>query len=213
MSELTIAKVAIRRDTAGRFCLNDLHKAAGGAKRHSPNEWLRNKQTKRLIAEVAKPPVQITPDLFESDREFPVAPVVSEAVKNPSTYVVDDLVYAYAMWISPRFNLQVIRAYKALVKNEYVDPLTQVANYWFSRRPHWPAIRARALAGQTYREIAAALARSIGSVANAVRRMIAVGLLSPSAVALSQRGPARLAAQRRIPGWGQQMVLPLEVAA
>ena len=47
--------VIIRQDSEGRFCLNYLHRAAGGEKRHQPSNWLQNDQTKALIAELSVP--------------------------------------------------------------------------------------------------------------------------------------------------------------
>lgn len=38
-----------------------------------------------------------------------------------------ELVYAYAMWISPTFHLKVIRAYDAMVSRPAIDPM-QVLN-------------------------------------------------------------------------------------
>lgn len=105
MSDLTIAGTGIRRDAAGRYCLNDLHRASGGASNHRPGEWLRNKQTQELVAEIG-------------DAGIPAsAPVAS--IKGgdgtQGTFVAKELVYAYAMWISAAFHLKVIRAYDALV--------------------------------------------------------------------------------------------------
>jgi hypothetical protein len=96
---LTISDTAIRFDDSGRFCLNDLHKAAGNEKRHSPNYWLETQQTQELIEELKTTGI----------------PVVSLTGRKGGTYAVKELVYAYAMWISAKFHIAVIRAYDALV--------------------------------------------------------------------------------------------------
>lgn len=99
MNELIIAETAIRQDAEGRYCLNDLHKASGGEKRHGPSYWLETQQTKELAQEL-------------SDTGIPVS--VVKGGSHQGTYVCKELVYAYAMWISPKFNLEVIRAYDRL---------------------------------------------------------------------------------------------------
>jgi len=104
---ITIASTPIRQDDAGRFCLNDLHKAAGGEKHYAPNEWMRNKQTEELIDELTKP------EISGLEKNQPVS--VIRGGSSPGTYVCKELVYAYAMWISPKFHLQVIRAFDDLV--------------------------------------------------------------------------------------------------
>ncbi|WP_258129239.1 KilA-N domain-containing protein [Achromobacter anxifer] len=105
MKSLVISKTAIRQDAVGRFCLNDLHRAAGGQSKHRPGQFARTDQFKGLVAELRK----------EGVRDFAQAPVakVNDGFNN-GTYVCKELVYAYAMWISPAFNLQVIRAYDSL---------------------------------------------------------------------------------------------------
>lgn len=112
MNALIIANTQIRRDASGRYCLNDLHQASGGEKRHQPSDWLRTQQTQDLVAElkiVRGPDGQL--------REIPeLNPVeTTEGRYGGGTYAVKELVYAYAMWISARFHLEVIRAYDALV--------------------------------------------------------------------------------------------------
>lgn len=101
---LVIAGSTIKTDEEGRYCLNDLHKAAGGERRHAPSLWLANQQTGDLIRA-----------LEAENTGIPV--ISSKRGRYGSTYVVRELVYAYAMWISPKFHLEVIRAYDRLATN------------------------------------------------------------------------------------------------
>lgn len=95
---LTISGISIRQDDQGRYCLNDLHKAAGNENKNRPSLWLKNQQTVELIAEIEKAGIPA----IQSKQQL-------------GTFAVKDLVYVYAMWISPAFTLKVIRAYDAMV--------------------------------------------------------------------------------------------------
>lgn len=99
MNALIIATTAIRQDEEGRFSLNDLHRAAGGERRHQPSDWVRLQQTQDLIAELGDP-IPGIPGIFSR--------------QGLGTYVAKELVYAYAMWISAAFHLRVIRAYDGM---------------------------------------------------------------------------------------------------
>lgn len=99
-SPLLIADTAVQQDAGGRFSLNDLHRAAGGEDKHRPSYWLRSQQAQDLIRELST---------------AQICTVETAQGNGGGTFVARELVYAYAMWISARFHLQVIRAYDALV--------------------------------------------------------------------------------------------------
>ena len=105
----TVAGVAVRQDAQGRFCLNDLHKAAGGENRHRPSLWADNQQAKDLIAEI------------EIGAGIP-ALVSNQRGIEQGTYVCKELVYAYAMWVSASFHLQVIRACDGMAQAKRTAP-------------------------------------------------------------------------------------------
>jgi len=102
---LTISDISVRQDSEGRYCLNDLHKAAGSQKNHQPSNWLRTQQTQDLIAEI--------PHIRGIDQK-----------KGVGTFAVKELAISYAMWISASFSLKVIRAYDALQAQPKAPPST-----------------------------------------------------------------------------------------
>lgn len=105
-TSLTILSTAIRQDADGRYCLNDCHKASGGDPRKRPGEWLRNDQTQALVAEL-------------TDAENPASPVSSvKGGLNQGTYGSEEVILAYAQWISPAFHVQCLRALLALMKGD-----------------------------------------------------------------------------------------------
>lgn len=100
---ISIANTLIATDAEGRFRLNDLHQAAGGERRHGPSLWLENEQTKALAQELG-------------DTGIPVS--VIKGGSHQGTYVCRELVYAYAMWISAKFHLEVIRTFDAVATGQ-----------------------------------------------------------------------------------------------
>ena len=99
-ASIVVVSITIRQDSEGRYCLNDLHKAAGGERRHDTREFLSRVSTLDLIIEI--------------ESQMTEKAVSKRPGRYGGTFVVKELVYAFAMWISPSFNLKVIRAYDRL---------------------------------------------------------------------------------------------------
>lgn len=107
MTNLTVFTSEIRQQD-GLYSLNDLHKAAGGNDKHRPNQFMRIDTTCALIDELKR-----CADL----RNEPFRVIQGGSAKLQGTFVCKELVYAYAMWISPKFSLAVIRAFDASVES------------------------------------------------------------------------------------------------
>lgn len=109
---MKIGEVVVNVDGNGRYCLNDLHKASGGAPRHRPQLWLEGAQVQELIQELCNESAYL-PDagIPASTAGGPLRVVKGGAIAYQGTFACKELVYAYAMWISPSFNLRVIRAF------------------------------------------------------------------------------------------------------
>ncbi|USE78930.1 phage antirepressor KilAC domain-containing protein [Cupriavidus gilardii] len=103
---LSIQGVDIRTDDAGRFCLNDLQRAATvgmNPRTVEVYEFMRRPETVELVTEIS------------NTGNSRISPVETKRGNGGGTYVCKELVYAYAMWISPAFHLKVIRAFDDLV--------------------------------------------------------------------------------------------------
>ena len=205
MTELILVDTRIRQDAHGRYCLNDLHKAAvaaGANKRTTePNKFFRSSGTTELVALLIEQ--QTTPiwRSFPAESATPnwgstFAPV--NAIENGpyeerGTYVCVELVTAYAMYVSPAFHLKVIRTFLATMHGEHAMPHIQSAKFWDALRPHWAPIAQLALAGLKNVQIAAQLKRSAASIGHCLRRMFEVGYLNPVAVFKARLKPATAA--------------------
>jgi hypothetical protein len=101
---IKIGGFEIRENDQGWYCLNDLHRASGGEKRHYPNYFMELEQTKSLIYEMEVTGIPVT-----------------QTIKNVGTFVKKEIVYAFAMWISPRFYLEVIQTYDRIIQEEHAQ--------------------------------------------------------------------------------------------
>ena len=111
MSNLQILSNSIRT-FENLYSLNDLYQASGSENKHAPFRFIRLETTKELIAEIEK--------------ETPNALKVIRGTQG-GTYACEELVIAYAMWISPKFHLIVLRAFLAMHRNQPQQPALPVA--------------------------------------------------------------------------------------
>ena len=110
MTNLTILNNSIR-SYENLFSLNDLHIASGGLEKHRPSLFARNEQTKELVKEI------------ENDRStktiFALKTIRGGSdISKQGTWACEELVLSYAMWISPKFHLIVLRAFLAMHRNQ-----------------------------------------------------------------------------------------------
>ena len=106
MSNLSILNTSIRTHE-NLFSLNDLHKASGGAEKHRPSLFIRLDATQDLISEIQKE-VKSTDLIFKTTGGRGLR----------GTYACEELVLSYAMWISPKFHLVVLRAFLAMHRKQ-----------------------------------------------------------------------------------------------
>ena len=103
MSNLAILNTSIRSHE-NLFSLNDLHIASGGKDKHRPSFFIRLDTTKDLVTEI------------EKDSETKALKTIRGT--QGGTYACEELIIAYAMWISPKFHLIVLRAFLAMHRNQ-----------------------------------------------------------------------------------------------
>lgn len=128
---LVVCDVPVSMNKDGLYSLNDFHKAAGGEEKDKPANWLRLDKTKELIQEYA------------GCSEMSITISVVKGGKNQGTFVCEELVYAYAAWISPKFYKLVLdtfkntvhaeqqrKVYRELARDGYKD-LTKALKYSF----------------------------------------------------------------------------------
>lgn len=107
-----IAGVSIRVNSSGLFNLNDLHQASGGEKRHQVSDWMRLQDVQQHIA------------LLEEKHGKRAVESIRGGANN-GTFAHENLIYRYAMWISPGFYDQVIETFKAVISGDLDRALTE----------------------------------------------------------------------------------------
>ena len=105
---LTISSSAIGMKD-GLYSLNDLHRASGSDKKHQASNFMRLATTKGLIDEIER-----SSDMSNGTKSIAYKVIQGGQSEQQGTFVCRELVYSYAMWISPRFQLLVIRAFDSI---------------------------------------------------------------------------------------------------
>lgn len=106
----------------GMFSLNDLFKSSNSAEpKHQPKRWLQLVRTKALIKEL-------------KSSDFMDGNSVHKSNGKAGTFVCRELVYSYAMHISPKFEITVIRAFDKAAQKKLKQAQLQGTAEWQQNR-------------------------------------------------------------------------------
>ena len=97
-AKLEIAGVPVSSKD-GLYLLRDVHRASGEPATKNPSVFLLNKSTKALVEELG-------------------SKVLKERGKTGGVWAAEELVCAYAMWLSPQFYIKVIRTFLMVAKGD-----------------------------------------------------------------------------------------------
>ncbi|QTL40954.1 KilA-N domain-containing protein [Xenorhabdus budapestensis] len=104
-----VVGVEITTDSEGRFNLNALHKASGENENKAPNQWLRTKYAKELIAELEAKLLKNNQTAYLQSGQKAID--VNNGGTSPGTYAHELIAVSYAGWIRPDFQLDVNQAF------------------------------------------------------------------------------------------------------
>lgn len=95
----------------GLYSLNDVHKISGGAKKHQPSLFMRNNEVQELISEITHSTNMQSADVVRR----------VNGGKHRGTYACKEIVYRYAMWVSAKFALIVIRTFDEVMTRKLAN--------------------------------------------------------------------------------------------
>ncbi len=95
--ELVLNNIEVKKDEQGRYSLNDLHKASGGQHKDQPARFIRLKSFTETVD-------------FLTTQMWVVKPFETKAGRHGGgTWVCEQLVVEYAMWVSVEFKVKVMQ--------------------------------------------------------------------------------------------------------
>lgn len=128
-NSIKIDNVVIEQSNNGLYSVQSLWVAGGSRQAKRPHEWLDLKATKELIEEYKKTVI------LENQRIIEVVQGSSEF--GGGTYVCEDLVYDYAMWVNRKFALHVIQAFRELSKGN-IEEAARIVQVYQGHQPNHP---------------------------------------------------------------------------
>lgn len=119
---INVGGVIIHKSDNGLYSLVDLWKANGSQKKKRPSEYTKLSSAKELINELRSTPKNMSGDISGVDSVV----LMVNGGKHRGTYGCKEFCFTYAMWLSPKFYVQVVRTFEALSLAKNTEELIEL---------------------------------------------------------------------------------------